>query len=414
MRVIKQYMGGGFGSKQIAWKHDVIAALLSQAGRPAGAADARPRGGEPGRRQPQRHPPARPPRRQARRHADRDRRAASSRRSAPTWSAARRSNVSGTYQTPLPLPERAHRADRRSTPTPARPSPSARPGYVEGAFALESGDGRAGPRARRSTRSSCACATTPRTTSTRSKPYTSPEGLRLCYERATEAFGWRELRSGQPADGAEAARHRLRRPRLGGGSGHPPGYAWVKLNSDGTADVVTGTQDIGTGTRTGLTQVAAEELGLPLEQRRPAPRRHGHRPVRAGQLRQRHPGHDRPGRPRRGRRREARSCSRPPRPSSRSRAERPARARRAGSWSRASRSRRDRRRRRSRGSIAPHMIQGQGARGPNPDGQVGPHLRRAVRRGRGRRRDRRGHRPAGRRRPRLRAHHQPDAWSTAR
>jgi xanthine dehydrogenase YagR molybdenum-binding subunit len=39
----------------------------------------------------------------------------------------------------------------------------------------------------------------------------------------------------------------------------------VKLNSDGSADVVTGTQDIGTGTRTGLTQVAAEELGLPME-----------------------------------------------------------------------------------------------------------------------------------------------------
>src|SRR4029450_11624103 len=35
VRVIKQYMGGGFGSKQIAWKHTVIAALLSkQAGWP--------------------------------------------------------------------------------------------------------------------------------------------------------------------------------------------------------------------------------------------------------------------------------------------------------------------------------------------------------------------------------------------
>src|SRR5439155_9481735 len=35
VRVIKQYMGGGFGSKQIAWKHTVMAALLSnQAGRP--------------------------------------------------------------------------------------------------------------------------------------------------------------------------------------------------------------------------------------------------------------------------------------------------------------------------------------------------------------------------------------------
>src|SRR6185503_1702232 len=35
VRVIKHHMGGGFGAKQISWKHDVIASLLSkQAGRP--------------------------------------------------------------------------------------------------------------------------------------------------------------------------------------------------------------------------------------------------------------------------------------------------------------------------------------------------------------------------------------------
>jgi xanthine dehydrogenase YagR molybdenum-binding subunit len=49
-----------------------------------------------------------------------------------------------------------------------------------------------------------------------------------------------------------------------GGAGFPPAYAWVKLNRDGTADVVTATQDIGTGTRTALAQIAAETLGLPL------------------------------------------------------------------------------------------------------------------------------------------------------
>jgi len=38
------------------------------------------------------------------------------------------------------------------------------------------------------------------------------------------------------------------------------------LNEDGTAEVITGAQDIGTGSRTGLAQVAAEELGLPLDQ----------------------------------------------------------------------------------------------------------------------------------------------------
>ena len=50
-----------------------------------------------------------------------------------------------------------------------------------------------------------------------------------------------------------------------GGGGHPPGYAWIELQEDGTANVITGTQDIGTGTRTGLSQVAAEALGLSVD-----------------------------------------------------------------------------------------------------------------------------------------------------
>jgi xanthine dehydrogenase YagR molybdenum-binding subunit len=96
------------------------------------------------------------------------------------------------------------------------------------------------------------------------KPYTLPEGLRLSYDRVREAFGWdqREHSSGEGRirRGVGFAAH-----DWVGGSGSPPGYAWIELNEDGSADVVTGTQDIGTGTRTGLAQVAAEELGLPLE-----------------------------------------------------------------------------------------------------------------------------------------------------
>jgi CO/xanthine dehydrogenase Mo-binding subunit len=49
------------------------------------------------------------------------------------------------------------------------------------------------------------------------------------------------------------------------GGGGPPSYAWVRLSGDGTATVVTAMQDIGTGTRTAMAQIAAEELGLPLE-----------------------------------------------------------------------------------------------------------------------------------------------------
>jgi CO/xanthine dehydrogenase Mo-binding subunit len=49
------------------------------------------------------------------------------------------------------------------------------------------------------------------------------------------------------------------------GGGGPPSYAWVRVGSDGRVTVVTAMQDIGTGTRTAMAQIAAEELGLPLE-----------------------------------------------------------------------------------------------------------------------------------------------------
>ena len=53
--------------------------------------------------------------------------------------------------------------------------------------------------------------------------------------------------------------------QLWGGDGGPPAQAITKLLPDGTAVILTGTQDIGTGTRTVLAQIAAEELSLPLE-----------------------------------------------------------------------------------------------------------------------------------------------------
>jgi xanthine dehydrogenase YagR molybdenum-binding subunit len=49
------------------------------------------------------------------------------------------------------------------------------------------------------------------------------------------------------------------------GGGGPPSYAWVRLGSDGRATVITAMQDIGTGTRTAMAQIAAEELRLPLD-----------------------------------------------------------------------------------------------------------------------------------------------------
>ena len=60
-----------------------------------------------------------------------------------------------------------------------------------------------------------------------------------------------------------------------GAGGGPPAYAIVKVNGDGSADVLTGTQDLGTGSRTILAQIAAEALGAKLADVRIVSGRHG-------------------------------------------------------------------------------------------------------------------------------------------
>jgi xanthine dehydrogenase YagR molybdenum-binding subunit len=137
------------------------------------------------------------------------------------------------------------------------------PGHVEGAFALESAMDELAHRLgldpldlrRRNYAEE---------DQSEGQPYTSPDSLRLCYDRVAMAIGWSRRR--KPAAAGPRRRGFGIAAHDWGGAGYPPGYAWVKLNADGTAEVVTGTQDIGTGARTGLTQVAAEELGLPVEQ----------------------------------------------------------------------------------------------------------------------------------------------------
>lgn len=95
------------------------------------------------------------------------------------------------------------------------------------------------------------------------KPYSS-DLLLECYRSVAERIGWERLRA------RASRRGRFRRgvglaAQTWGAGGGPPAYALVRLNSDGTALVQTGTQDLGTGSRTVLSQIAAEALGLPLE-----------------------------------------------------------------------------------------------------------------------------------------------------
>jgi CO/xanthine dehydrogenase Mo-binding subunit len=268
VRVIKQFMGGGFGSKQIAWKHTGIAALLSKrAGRPVQLMlDREAENLAAGNRNPTRQ--------RVRIGAKRDGTLVFIEAEIVLAVGAymvggETSDVDGPYQTLYRCPNVKTR--QTAAYTNAGPAVAFRaPGYVEGAFGLESAMDELAraleidPLALRLKNYSTI-------DQKEGKPYSSPDGLRRCYEAIAERFGWRADRIRCPEPGGPRPDGQKQRG-VGiaghdwiGGAGKPPGYAWVKLNADGTADVVAGTHDIGTGSRTGLLQVAAEELGLPFE-----------------------------------------------------------------------------------------------------------------------------------------------------
>src|SRR5690606_27254706 len=98
----------------------------------------------------------------------------------------------------------------------------------------------------------------------RKKPYTSPDSLRLCYERVRDAFGW-ERYERPPATGAKRRGIGFAAHDWVGGGGYPPGRVRVTLQPDGSVQLDTGTQDIGTGTRTSLAQICAQTLGVSLD-----------------------------------------------------------------------------------------------------------------------------------------------------
>jgi xanthine dehydrogenase YagR molybdenum-binding subunit len=134
------------------------------------------------------------------------------------------------------------------------------PGFVEGTFALESAVdelceklGMDSLKFRRKNHAD--------KDPTSGQEYTSKH-LLACYDKALELMGERE----SPNDNQSKTKRGVgMASQTWSGGGGPPAHAVVRINPDGTIEVLCGTQDIGTGTKTALCQIAAEELGVPID-----------------------------------------------------------------------------------------------------------------------------------------------------
>lgn len=260
VRVVSPFLGGGFGSKGPVWSHVILAALAAKhVGRPVKLVLERPQMfGSVGWRSRTRQTVAL--------GAERD----------GTLTAVHHHTLAETstfdeFMEPCGLPARMLYASRANVTTHrlvrstiATPSYARAPGWAPGTFALE-----------------CALDElawaldmdpvelrlrnyAPKDPET-GRPWSS-NALRECYQIGAARFGWHR-RSPQPGvwrDGTS---------RVGWGMAtavypthRSEASALARLHDDGTLVVETGSQDLGTGTYTILTQIAADALGVPPAQ----------------------------------------------------------------------------------------------------------------------------------------------------
>jgi xanthine dehydrogenase YagR molybdenum-binding subunit len=266
VRVIKQYMGGGFGAKNGAAAHTYVAALFAkQLGRPVRCVLSR--------RAEQSDAGNRPATTQ---------RVTIAARKDGTLTALRLSadiplGVGGWEGGPAQIYHELYACPNVHTEeTFAYVNASAMqafraPGYAEGAFGLESAMNALARELKMdpvALRKKNFAKQDPR----KKRPW-SGNALLECYEEGAKRFGWKSsardsslapvtrvsrLASGTLVRGVGVA------AQLWPTGGGPPGYATVRLNSDASIDVLAGTQDLGTGSRTILSQIAAEALGARL------------------------------------------------------------------------------------------------------------------------------------------------------
>lgn len=95
-------------------------------------------------------------------------------------------------------------------------------------------------------------------------PYSS-KGLLQCYDLGAQKIGWMR-RNKTPGEGRGTKRRGLgMASQIWWGAGVPGTLADVKIQRDGSVEVTCGTQDLGGGTRTYMATIVAETLGLEPE-----------------------------------------------------------------------------------------------------------------------------------------------------
>ena len=255
IRVICEYMGGGFGSKQSSGKWSVMAALLARdTGRPVQLMLTREEENlVTGHRAPTIQ--------RLKLGAKNDGTLTAIELNATVNVGADGSMaraVGGPCQSMYNCPN--VQTEVHSVFTNTGPHGSFRaPGYVEGAFPLESLMDELAKRLKKDPmgiRMKNYALTDPTT-----GQKFSAKHLDKCYQRGAEIIGWGQRQSIDNKSPVLRHGYGMASQTWGGGGG-PPAFAWVRLNSDGTAEVNPGSQDIGTGVKTVVAQIAAEELGL--------------------------------------------------------------------------------------------------------------------------------------------------------
>lgn len=258
VRVIGHYMGGGFGAKLEAGKYTVLAALLARAtGRPVKLFLPREdtflaTGNRPANRL------------TVKLGATRDGTLTALEITSLGAAGAYPASAAATFMaTELYACPNVRARDETVFIHAGRARPMRAPGYPQCAWALEQAmDELAGklgmdPLTLR-------LKNIPRTAQRRGNLPYSTAGLEECLRQGAEAFGWERARRARPGQGTT-------RRGVGvaacfwGFSGGPPSTAIVKLFPDGSATLTMGASDIGTGTKTVMAMVAAEELAIPVE-----------------------------------------------------------------------------------------------------------------------------------------------------